>query len=142
MTVLGELVLPSGTPAWTSALVETLQGLGVEEKAARQALARTAAEGFIEVERSGRRASWSLTPSGRALLTDGAERIFSFAASSTGWDGRWLMIAVTVPESQRRLRHRLRTRMNWAGFGNPAPGLWINPNTDREAEAKQILGDF
>src|SRR3569833_2233047 len=98
MTVLGELVLPGGAPAWTSSIVDTLRGLGVEEKAARQALSRTAAEGFIAASRSGRRASWALTDSGRALLTDGAERSYSFAASSTGWDGRWLLIAVTVPE--------------------------------------------
>jgi phenylacetic acid degradation operon negative regulatory protein len=32
--------------------------------------------------------------------------------------------------------------MTWAGFGSPAPGLWVTPNTDREAEAKQTLSDL
>jgi phenylacetic acid degradation operon negative regulatory protein len=142
LTVLGEYVLPTGQPAWTSALVTVLTGLGVEEKASRQALARTASEGFIVAGRAGRRVRWQLTEPGRRLLTDGAERIYSFAAPTPSWDGRWLMVSVTVSEGQRRLRHQLRTRMTWAGFGSPAPSLWVSPNTHREAEAKQILGDL
>jgi len=38
LTVLGEYVLPSGAPVWTSALLHVSAGLGIEEKAARQAL--------------------------------------------------------------------------------------------------------
>lgn len=142
LTVLGELVLPSNAPAWTAALVAVLGGLGVEEKAARQALARTAADGLIAAQRDGRRVRWRLTDSGRHLLTDGAQRIYTFARPQPAWDGRWLVLAVTVPERERRLRDRLRTRMAWAGFGSPAAYLWVSPNTHREAEAKQILGDL
>jgi phenylacetic acid degradation operon negative regulatory protein len=142
LTALGEFVLPSGRPAWTSALVGVLAGLGVEEKASRQALSRTAAEGFIAAERAGRRVRWRLTEAGRHLLTDGAERIYSFAGPQPAWDGRWVVLSVTVPEQQRQLRHQVRTRMTWAGFGSPAPGLWLSPNTQREAEAKQILSDL
>jgi phenylacetic acid degradation operon negative regulatory protein len=85
---------------------------------------------------------WELSPPGRRLLTDGAERIYSFAAEGPSWDGRWLMLTVTVPETQRQLRRQLRTRLSWAGFGNPAPSLWISTDTDREAEAKQILEEL
>src|SRR5262249_26216558 len=58
------------------------------------------------------------------------------------WDGRWLVLNVAVPESQRELRHRLRTRMTWAGFGSLAANLWVSPDTDREAEAKQLLDEL
>jgi phenylacetic acid degradation operon negative regulatory protein len=142
LTVLGEFVLPSLEPAWTSTIVTVLGGLGLEEKAARQALARTAADGLIEAERVGRRARWQLTDPGRRLLSDGAERIYGFAGQTTRWDGRWLVLHVAVPESQRELRRRLRTRMSWAGFGSLAPNLWVSPTVDREAEAKQLLDDL
>jgi phenylacetic acid degradation operon negative regulatory protein len=141
LTVLGELVLPTRRPAWTSALVEVLAGLGVEEKASRQALARTAAEGFIVAERDGRRVRWALTETGERLLSDGAERIYSFAKPQPAWDGRWLVLSVPVV-SDRQLRHQLRTRLSWAGFGSPAPGLWVSANPHREAEAKQLLDDL
>src|SRR5215472_12569277 len=142
LTVLGEFVLSADEPVWTSNLVEVLGGLGLEEKAARQALARTAADGLLAAERVGRRARWHLTDSGRRLLTEGAQRIYSFGGRAPRWDGRWLVLGIAVPESQRELRHRLRTRMSWAGFGNLAPNLWVSPNTDREAEAKQLLDEL
>ena len=52
-TILGEYVLPDGGSAWTSAIIETMSRLGVEEKATRQALMRTAADGWLTPERVG-----------------------------------------------------------------------------------------
>jgi phenylacetic acid degradation operon negative regulatory protein len=142
MTVLGEYVLPGDEPVWTATLVDVLAMVDVEEKAARQALARTAAEGWLRSERVGRRVRWSLTPQGRRLLATGAERIYAFGTDRGPWDGRWLLALVSVPESQRDLRHRLRTRLTWAGFGTPTPGVWISPRTDAEADALRILSDL
>ncbi len=78
MTVLGEYVLPRSAAVWTSALVDVLALLGIEEKSARQALARTAAEGWLTPQRHGRRVQWQLTTPGRRLLSEGASRIYSF----------------------------------------------------------------
>jgi phenylacetic acid degradation operon negative regulatory protein len=142
MTVLGEFVLPRDRPVWTSTLVDVLGMFDVEEKSARQALARTAAEGWLVSERVGRRVRWSLTPPGRRLLTEGAERIYGFGKQPPDWDGRWLMLLISVPESKRDLRHRLRTQLTWAGFGSPAPGVWVSPDTGRQAEASKIVSEL
>jgi phenylacetic acid degradation operon negative regulatory protein len=142
MTVLGEYVLPDDQPVWTATLVDVLAMLDVEEKSARQALARTAAEGWLRSERVGRRVRWTLTAPGRQLLETGAERIYSFGTGGDDWDGRWLMVLVSVPESMRDLRHRLRTRLTWAGFGTPTPGVWISPRADAEVDARRILADL
>jgi phenylacetic acid degradation operon negative regulatory protein len=142
MTLLGEFMLPRAGTVWTSVLVRALAMFAVEEKSARQALARAAAEGWLTVHRQGRRAHWELTAAGRRLLTEGASRIYSFGRSQHSWDHTWLVLIVTVPEAKRELRHRLRTRMSWAGFGALSPGVWIAPQAQREAEAGQILGDL
>lgn len=142
MTVLGEFVLPRDRPVWTSTLVDVLSVFGIEEKSARQALARTAGEGWLVSERVGRRVRWSLTPPGRRLLTEGAERIYGFGRAAGDWDGRWLMLLVSVPEAKRDLRHSLRTRLTWAGFGSPTSGVWISPGTHRQAEAATILREL
>ncbi|WP_306318931.1 MULTISPECIES: PaaX family transcriptional regulator C-terminal domain-containing protein [unclassified Streptomyces] len=142
LTVLGEYVLPRDAPVWTSVLLRVMEGLGVEEKAARQALNRMAASGLVTAERSGRRVRWALTERGRTLLSEGAERIYSFGRARASWDGRWLVLLVSVPEARRELRHRLRTRLTWVGLGSPAPGLWVCPHTSREAEAKQVVEDL
>lgn len=139
MTILGEFVLPRGEPVWTSTFVDVLAMLEVEEKSARQALARTAAEGWLSSERLGRRVRWNLTPPGRHLLVEGAERIYGFGSGGRSWDGRWLVVLVSIPESLRDLRHRLRTQLSWAGFGSPTPGVWISPRPEAEADAKLVL---
>ena len=138
-TVLGEFVLPGGGSAWTSTFIDVLARLGVEEKASRQALMRTAEKGWLRSERVGRRTRWALTPDAERLLTEGAERIYSFAGCARSWDGRWLLVLTRIPETERAARHLLRTRLSWAGFGSPAPGVWLSAHTERLAEAEHLL---
>jgi phenylacetic acid degradation operon negative regulatory protein len=141
MTILGEFVLPRGGSVWTQALVSALALFGVEDKSGRQALARTAAEGWLASERVGRQVRWSLTPPGQRLLSQGAQRIYSFGRDDVEWDGRWLMLLVSVPESQRDLRHRIRSQLNWAGFGSPAAGVWVSPHASHQTEGQRILSE-
>jgi len=142
LTLLGEFVLPREEPVWTQVLIDVLGGLDVEHKSARQALARTAAEGLVTSDRAGRRVRWTLTPSGRRLLSDGAARIYGFGSPARAWDGRWLVLLVSVPEARRQLRHRLRTRLAWAGLGSPAPGVWVSPDPGKETEVAEVVADL
>lgn len=140
-TVLGEFVLPESRAVWTSTFIGVLRRLGVEEKTSRQALMRTAADGWLTRQRQGRRTLWTLSPPAVRLLTEGAERIYGFSGEQREWDGRWLLVLARPPESERRARHLLRTRLAWAGLGSPAPGVWISTHPDRAAEAEQVLAE-
>jgi len=141
-TLLGEFVFRAGGSAWTSTFLEALGLLGVEEKAARQALARSAAEGWLQREREGRRVRWRLTPAGMQRCIDGTARIAGFGSARTNWDGQWLLLIVSVPEEQRALGHRLRRRLTWAGFGSLGQGTWITPHADLVVEATRILDEL
>jgi len=132
-TVLGEYVLPSGGEVWASALIRAFQALGVEEAAARQAIARTAADGWLTPHRDGRRVRWHLTEAGHALLAAGAERIYGFGGSQESWDGRFVLLFVEETSD------KLRARLAWAGFGQLRAGVWIAAHTDREHEARVAL---
>ncbi len=142
LTVLGEFVRARGGRVWTGTLVDALGALGVEPKSARQALARAAAEGLMASSRHGRRVRWQLTDEGTALLGEGAERIYGFLRSPHPWDGRWLVLTVAVPESQRQLRHRLRTRLTWLGLGSPSPGLWVVPDVTKADAVAAVLDEL
>jgi phenylacetic acid degradation operon negative regulatory protein len=142
LTVLGEFVLPRGGEVWTGTLVDALGALGIEEKSARQALSRAAAEGLLEPERHGRKVRWILTEAGDRLLREGTERIYGFMRRPHAWDGRWLVLTAGVPESQRRLRHRLRTRLTWLGLGSPAPALWVIPDASKEAAVREVIREL
>ena len=138
-TLLGEFVLPGGGTAWTSAVLASFARLGIEEKTTRQALMRTAASGWLDPEKVGRRTRWRLTASAQKMLTEGADRIYSFTGPGESWDGRWLLVYARIPESDRRARHVVQSRLTWAGFGSLGAGLWISPHPDREAEAIGVL---
>jgi phenylacetic acid degradation operon negative regulatory protein len=142
LTVLGEFVHPRGTSVWTGTLVEALGALDVEEKSARQALARSAAEGLLTSTRHGRRVRWVLTGQGDRLLAEGTTRIYGFMREQRRWDGRWLVLTVAIPETQRQLRHRLRTRLTWLGLGSPAPGLWVVPDAAKEPDVRAAVRDL
>jgi phenylacetic acid degradation operon negative regulatory protein len=142
LTVLGEFVLPQQAPVWTGALVSALAEIGVEDKSARQALSRLAAEGLLASQRLGRRVQWQLTPAATDLLVEGTERIYGFGRQTEAWDGRWLVVALSVPESQRQVRHTLRTRLTWAGLGSPLPGVWVTPQVSKQGEVAAVIASL
>lgn len=139
LTVLGEFVHPRHSTVWTATLVQSLQMLGVEEKSARQALTRTANEGLLTSTRHGRRVQWELTPAGADLLEEGTRRIYGFMRERRPWDGRWLILTVAIPESQRQLRHRLRTRLTWLGLGSSTSGIWISPDATKDRAVHEVI---
>ena len=133
LTMLGEYVLPLEDAVWQETLIAALGALEHKPQAARQALARSIAAGWLETERHGRRSRVRLTDATAAMLRTGAERIYSFGEPWT-WDGRWLLVVVRVPEERRDVRHQVRTRLAWEGFGSLGGGLWISPHAERERE--------
>jgi phenylacetic acid degradation operon negative regulatory protein len=142
LTVLGELVMPNADSVWTASLLYVLTRLGIEEQTARQAIARGAAAGWITARRQGREVRWELTGSGRRLIETGAERVVSMSASAKPWDGRWVTVLVSIPQSQRAARKKLYGALSWEGFGNPTPGVWLSPHPERQAGAQQIIDDL
>jgi phenylacetic acid degradation operon negative regulatory protein len=140
LTLLGEYVLPSPAGVWQETLISALGTLDYKTQAARQALARSVTAGWLTTERQGRRARVSLTPETAEMLRTGADRIYGFG-EPRDWDGRWLLVVLRVPEERREVRHQMRTRLAWAGFGSLGGGLWISPHVAREAELREMAGE-
>jgi phenylacetic acid degradation operon negative regulatory protein len=106
-------------------LIRCLSEVGVAEPSVRQALVRLKYRGFLTADRRGGDAGYRLTPAGLHDLATGDRRIFRPPAA-TEQDG-WVLAIFSVPESERHLRHRLRTELSWLGFGTVGPGVWIAP---------------
>ena len=58
------------------------------------------------------------------------------------WDGRWLVLTVSIPETQRQLRHRLRTRLTWLGLGSPTSGLWVSPDAEKGEDVDRVIEEL
>ena len=139
LVILGEYVWPSGEPVWSSTLLRALAELDVEPMAARKAIQRTAEQGVIEPIRKGREAQWTLSAEAHHLFEAGFDRVFGWAQRDRAWDGRWLMVSVRVPETQRRTRHHLQSQLEWLGLGSPAPGEWLTPHVHRSDEVARVV---
>lgn len=143
-TLFGDYLLHRRGPVWVGSLLELLEPLGVSASAARTALSRMSRKGWFSTERRGRRSYYELTPRGRRLLEEGEERIHH-PEWDRPWDGRWLLVAYSIPEEERKRRDRLRDRLHWLGFGSLGNGLWISPHPVagevREAASELGLAD-
>lgn len=140
--MLGEFVLPSAGQAWTQTLVEALSLLGVREKAARQAIARMHEQGWLDRNRHGRQTRWSLTSATADLLNVGADRIYGFGQNTRQWNGEWILLLASIPETDRQARYRMNSNLRWTGFGSLGQGTWISPWIDREDAAVQLLDNL
>jgi phenylacetic acid degradation operon negative regulatory protein len=140
LTLLGEFVLPTPKGVWQETLINALSTLDYKTQAARQALARSVTAGWLRAERHGRRSRVQLSAETAAMLSAGAERIYGFS-EPWEWEGQWLLVVLRVPEERREIRHQVRTRLAWAGFGSMGGGLWITPHVEREDELRGMAGD-
>ena len=114
-------------------LIQLLGDLGVESAGVRSSVSRLKKRGvLVSLKRDGL-AAYKLSPDLEDIFTAGDERIFSPRRAKKG--DAWLLASFSVPESQRHLRHKLRSILTRAGCGQVSPGLWIAPgNLAHEVE--------
>lgn len=122
----------------SAALVGLLAEFGIGAVGARSALSRLAARGLLVRSQRGRYTFYGLTEKALRTLDEGARRIFAFGATEKHWDGRWSVVAFSVAESDRDLRHVLRTRLRWLGFAPVYAGVWISPDGDLDAAGSAL----
>ena len=139
LTILGELVWPTNAPAWTSSLLYVMNGLGIEERTARQAIVRGADSGWIEPVRSGREVAWSMSTQLAEVFEIGSRRVESLSDPFLDWDGNWLILLVTIPQHLKTSRKKLYSGLEWAGFGNPTAGVWLTPHSERRPQVDDLV---
>ncbi|GAA4753696.1 PaaX family transcriptional regulator C-terminal domain-containing protein [Modestobacter marinus] len=123
----GALILDTyEDPLPTRVFLDVLGSVGVSADATRSVLTRLTERGLLTRHQDGRVASYGLTETSRRVLREGRRRVrtpdpFHQASSD------WTLLSFSLPESQRDVRSRLRSRLTWAGFGCLRDGLWIAP---------------
>jgi len=134
VTIYGLYAREAGGWLSVAALIRLMAELGVDEAAVRSSISRHKQRGILEPRRRGAAAGYALSDLGRDILAEGDQRIFDRPRAEPA-DG-WLLVVFSVPESERRRRHALRSRLTWLGFGTVSAGVWIAPGhlADETAE--------
>jgi phenylacetic acid degradation operon negative regulatory protein len=128
--LFGDYISIRTDEVWTSKLLQVLKVLGVSERAARSTLSRMKRNGWLHAKREGRLSKYALTPRGTNLLDEGRQRLFGPRPGD--WDGCWSLVTYSLPQEMRSLRHQLRTRLSWLGYGMLEPGTMISAHPQEE----------
>lgn len=134
-TLYGDYIVPRGSEVWIGNIITLMDGLNTSAQAVRSTLSRMTRKGWLRSRREGRHSFYATTPQAEALLAEGARRIYQ--PRHDPWDGCWYILTYTIPENQRHLRHRLRQRLIWLGFGRLGPATWVSPR-NMQPEVAQI----
>ena len=136
VTIYGLYAREVGGWLSVSSLIRLMAALDVDGPAVRSSISRLKRSGILEAERVDGRAGYTLSATGRRILDEGDRRIFGHPRAALA-DG-WLLAVFSVPETERRRRHALRSRLTWLGFGTVGPGVWVAP-AHLEAETRDAL---
>jgi len=139
ISVLGQWVGPNDTPVWTATLVGALEALGIEARAARQAVNRTASDGWLEGESVGRYTRWRLTASARRMIGSAVPRVQRSIVAEDAWDGTFLLLTLTGTTLDRASRERLAVGLDFEGFGTLGPGTWVAVGQQSRSGADAVL---
>ncbi|TDB78073.1 PaaX family transcriptional regulator C-terminal domain-containing protein [Micromonospora sp. KC723] len=126
--------------AWlpSAAIVALLGEFGVTSGAARTAISRLARRGVLEGSRRGRHSSYRLTRPAAVNLSAGGAEIAAFAADRESWDGRWTIVAFSMPKEESAQRRALRDDLRWRGYAPLYDGVWVSPRP-MTAAARAVL---
>ena len=138
-TVLGEYLDSSEAALPATTVVAVLAEFGISPASARAALSRLTRRGIVAAR--GRPPVYSLTPPTIARHRSTMHRFLAFGAVPRPWDGTWLGVAYSLPESGQAQRHAVRKRLGELGFVRLYDSMWISPDRDA-APARGAMGEI
>lgn len=128
LSFLGIYLHGQSSAIYSGSIIDVFARLGISVDAVRSTLTRMVSRGLLERHRRGRKMYFSVSDRGEKILTDGYRRIWESGAVVRNWNGKWTMVAFSLPNEGSQERHALRSRLIWAGFGLLQPGLWVAPD--------------
>lgn len=126
-----EAFLAPGSTVPLRIVYDAANVVGVEDQTLRLALRRMIGEGLLVQSGRGRSGSVTLSPLGAERIEFDRVAIRLAYAQDHGqapWDGRWRLIAVSAPESERHARDRIRRTLLRAGAAPASTGLYVTPH--------------
>jgi phenylacetic acid degradation operon negative regulatory protein len=122
-------------------VLDAARVLGIEDQPVRLAVRRMAAAGLLVQQGRGRAGTLVLTPEAR-LRSALDDEYWAFARRQDRgqevWDGRWRLLAFSVPESRRADRDALRAALAHLGAATLTPGLYVSPHDLTDALAAEL----
>jgi phenylacetic acid degradation operon negative regulatory protein len=125
----------------SAALLRLLAEFGITADGARAAMRRLATRGLLTVARTGRTTRYGIPDRTAEVIVERTHRMLTFGATAPDWDGRWTVVAFSVPEHARDVRSSLRAQLRVLRFAALYDGVWVCPH-DRVDAAREVLAEL
>jgi len=127
LALLGECILARNERAVAAGVyIDILEACGSAPGTTRTTLQRMRTRGLFHTHRAGRESLYEPTRSFLRILDEASTRVLAkdpFTAEGSGWT----VVTFSLPETQRSVRHVVRSQLTWAGFGDLRDGVWVAP---------------
>lgn len=133
-SLYGDALSHRGGEIWLGSLTALLEGLGFGDRFVRTSLFRLNKEGWLDVERIGRRSFYRLSDKGLRLTRRAESKIYR--AESPAWDGTWLLLLSEGLD--KGTLADVKKQLIWQGFGTLAPSLMASPS-QKLADVQALL---
>ncbi|WP_058910208.1 phenylacetic acid degradation operon negative regulatory protein PaaX [Entomohabitans teleogrylli] len=134
VSLYGDALAHRGGEIWLGSLAVLLEGLGFGERFVRTSLFRLNKEGWLEVERVGRRSYYRLTDFGQRQTRRAEGKIYR--AGQPSWDGAWLLLLSEGLE--KNTLQQVKKQLEWLGFGALTSSLLASPS-QQLADVQSLL---
>lgn len=134
ITLFGDAIAPRGGTVWIGSLIKALADFGVSERLVRTSVFRLSRDGWLDVEKIGRRSFYRLTDDGAGRFREATHRIYGEPRQS--WSGEWCLLLIAALPAERR--EPLKKELSWLGFGPISTDVMAHPAPD-SADLESLL---
>lgn len=133
-SLYGDALSHRGGEIWLGSLTALLEDLGFGDRFVRTSLFRLNKEGWLDVDRIGRRSFYRLSDKGLRLTRRAESKIYR--AEPPTWDGTWLLLLSEGLDKSTLTD--VKKQLIWQGFGTLAPSLMASPS-QKLADVQALL---
>ena len=133
-SLYGDALSHRGGEIWLGSLTALLEDLGFGDRFVRTSLFRLNKEGWLDVDRIGRRSFYRLSDKGLRLTRRAESKIYR--AEPPAWDGTWLLLLSEGLDKSTLAD--VKKQLIWQGFGTLAPSLMASPS-QKLADVQALL---
>ncbi|CAI0916620.1 phenylacetic acid degradation operon negative regulatory protein PaaX [Serratia grimesii] len=137
ISLYGDALSHRGGEVWLGSLSALLKALGFGDRFVRTSVFRLQKEGWLDVEKIGRRSFYRVTEQGMRQFRHAESKIY--LSEPPAWDGKWDLLLLEGAEKNDRAR--LKKELGWLGFGQIANNLMAAP-THVQTDVTALLGEL
>ncbi|OZT17383.1 PaaX family transcriptional regulator, partial [Serratia marcescens] len=123
ISLYGDALSHRGGEVWLGSLSALLEAFGFGDRFVRTSVFRLQKEGWLAVEKIGRRSFYRVTEQGMRQFRHAESKIY--LREQPAWDGKWELLLLECAE--KNARARLKKELGWLGFGQIANNLMAAP---------------